>query len=119
MLQKASGGDPNRELCGLATSDNLVRMMAKGRSAVVNVSGSPHLLTIKADHGNVGKTYAGDGIEISLSFVEDLMDKSGQVIGHKAGAMVSTPVGRRALLWSVGLLSRFKAIPSAGRGKPC
>lgn len=92
-LQKAANAQQGAELCGLATSDNLVRLLAKGRSAVVNVSGNPHLLTIKAEDGSAGKTYAGDGIEISLSFVEDMLDKSGQVIGHKAGAMVRTPSG--------------------------
>jgi hypothetical protein len=91
-LQKAANAQQGAVLCGLVTSDNLVRLLAKGRSAVVNVSGNPHLLTIKAD-GSAGKTYGGNGIEISLSFVEDLLDKSGQVIGHKAGAMVRTHSG--------------------------
>jgi hypothetical protein len=92
-LQKAAVGEPDADLCGLATSDNLVRMMAKGRSAVVNVGGRARLLTMAADQGTAGKTYAGDGIKISLSFVEDLLDKSGHVIGHKAGTMVKTPSG--------------------------
>ena len=92
-LQKAANGEPGAQLCGLATSDNLIRMMAKGRSAVVNVGGRARLLTVTADQGTAGKTYAGDGVDVSLSFVEDLLDKSGQVIGHKAGAMVRTPSG--------------------------
>jgi len=92
-LEKAANAQQGAELCGLATSDNLVRLLAKGRFAVVNVSGNPHLLTIKADDGSAGKTYGADGIEISLSFVEDLLDKSGRVIGHKAGAMVRTHSG--------------------------
>jgi hypothetical protein len=92
-LEKAARAGSAAQLCGLATSDNLVRMMAKGRSAVVNVGGRARLLRVTADNGTTGKTYAGDGVEISLSFVEDLLDKSGQVIGHKAGAMVKTPSG--------------------------
>ena len=93
VLQKAANAEPAAQLCGLATSDNLIRLMSKGRAAVVNVGGRVRLLTLTADHGTAGKTYAGDGVEISLSFVEDLLDKSGQVIGHKAGAMVRTPSG--------------------------
>jgi hypothetical protein len=103
-LQKAANGEESADLCGLATSDSLVRVMAKGRSAVVSVSGSPHLLTLRADRGNAGKTYVGDGVEISLSFVENFLDKSGQVIGHKAAAMVD-PYGRRTFLRCLGLLS--------------
>jgi hypothetical protein len=100
-LQKAASAEPSAQLCGLATSDNLVRMMAKGSAAVVNVGGRARLLRVTADTGTAGKTYAGDGVEISLSFVEDLLDKSGQVIGHKAGAMVRTPSGTEHLygLW--------------------
>jgi hypothetical protein len=93
VLQKAAIAEPDAQLCGLATSDNLIRMMAKGRSAVVNVGGRARLLTMTADQGTAGKTYAGDGVEISLSFVEDLLDKSGHVIGHKAGTMVRTASG--------------------------
>jgi hypothetical protein len=68
-------------------------MMAEGRFAVVNVGGRVRLLKVTAGQGTAGKTYAGDGVEISLSFIEDLLDKSGQVIGHKAGVMVRTPSG--------------------------
>ena len=92
-LQIAANAEPGAQLCGLATSDNLIRMMAKGSAAVVNVGGRARVLTVTADHGTAGKTYAGDGVEVSLSFVEDLLDKSGQVSGHKAGAMVKTPSG--------------------------
>jgi hypothetical protein len=92
-LQKAANAEPGAQLCGLATSDGLIRMMAKGSVAVVNVGGGVRLLTVTADHGTAGKTYEGDGVEVSLSFVEDLLDKSGRVIGHKAGAMVRTPSG--------------------------
>jgi hypothetical protein len=92
-LLKAPNAEPGAQLCGLATSDNLIRMMAKGSAAVVNVGGRARLLTVTADHGTAGKTYAGDGVEVSLSFVADLSDKSGRVIGHKAGAMVRTPTG--------------------------
>lgn len=87
-LQTASKGQASAGLCGLSTDDGLVRMMAKGSAAVVNVGGRSHVLTLKGDSGTAGKTYAGDGVEISLSFVEDLLSKSGEVIGHKAGAMV-------------------------------
>lgn len=92
-LEKAASADSGAQLCGLATSDSLVRMMAKGSAAVVDVGGRARLLRVTADNGTAGKTYAGDGVEISLSFVEDLLDKSGQVIGHKAGAMVKTTSG--------------------------
>jgi hypothetical protein len=92
-LQKAASAEPGARLCGLATSDNLIRMMAEGRFAVVNVGGRVRLLKVTAGQGTAGKTYAGDGVEISLSFIEDLLDKSGQVIGHKAGVMVRTPSG--------------------------
>jgi hypothetical protein len=90
-LQKAASAESGAQLCGLATSDNLVRMMAKGSTAVVNVGGRPRLLRVTADRGTAGRTYSGDGVEISLSFVEDLLDKSGQVIGHKAGVAVKAP----------------------------
>jgi hypothetical protein len=90
-LQKAANAEAAAQVCGLATSDNLIRMMSKGRSAVVNVGGRVRVLTLTADHGATGKTYAGDDVEVSLSFVQDLLDNSGQVIGHKAGAMVRTP----------------------------
>jgi len=92
-LQKAAIAEPDARLCGLATSDNLIRMMAKGRSAVVNFDGRARPLTMSADDGTAGTTYAGGGIEISLSFVGDLLDKSGHVIGHKAGVMVRTHSG--------------------------
>lgn len=66
--------------------------MARGGVAAVHMSGRTRLLRVTADD-RAGKDYAGDGVDVSLSFVEDLSDDSGRLIGHKAGAMVKTSSG--------------------------
>ena len=76
-------------LCSLVTKDGLARLMSFGRQGVVDVHGSPAILTYQpASHGN-GGSFTGRGVRISGDLARQGVTQPGQTISRDVSVHVS------------------------------
>lgn len=92
-LVQAIAGKSNLPRCGLATEDGYVRLIAVGDKAVIDLNGKPTALAKIADNGTAGETFGDNNTSVAVSFVADALAANGDVIGHKAGVMVTSSGG--------------------------
>lgn len=89
-LVQAIAGKSNLPRCGLATEDGYIRLVAVGNKAVVDLNGKPTALAKVADNRTAGETFGDNNTRIVVSFMADALAAIGDVIGHKAGVVVTS-----------------------------
>ena len=70
LIDKIQSRNPG-SLCALTTADGHARLMSYGNEAVVDVSGTPILLTYHLDRHGDGSEFTGSAIEISGKFTRE------------------------------------------------